>query len=129
MKTIFLSIICSFFCYVSFGQIYVGHVDITRLDSLRVIEVVIDRRGSGKTIDVFVDYGQKDNTNSLGMITRSDNVMMKDPRTQEKVIFKSTAAAINFFEQNGWMHYNTIMDRSISDVGYYYFRKSPVHND
>jgi hypothetical protein len=123
MKRFFLSVIFFLTGFVSYGQIFVGAADINRLDSVRVIEVVLDRRTSRKSIDVFVDYGQWDNSNSLGIGGRGDNVIVKDPRTKEKVLFKSAAAAINFFERNGWEHYDTVRDRSINDVAYYYFRR------
>ena len=124
MKSSVFFAIFSLLSSFSYAQVFVAGVDINAADSINVIEVFIDRRMSRKSVDVYVDFGQKDNSNALTITSNSDNLMITVPGTKKKMAFKSTAAVINFLENNNWEHYNNLAVDSGTFAGfYYYFRK------
>lgn len=124
MKSLIFFIAFSLLSSFSYAQVVVGDVDINAADSVNVIEVFIDRRMSRKSVDVYVDFGQKDNSNALTIVGNSDNLMITLPGTKKKMVFKSTAAVINFLENNNWEHYNNLSVDTGNFAGfYYYFRK------
>lgn len=106
------------------GQIVVGEVNINAVDSIKIVEVYINReRAFRNFVNVFVDYGQKDNFYSVGIVKQTDNSIV-EPGTKTKVIFKSTAAVLNFFQRNNWEYFDGFADgRPGSTSFYYYFRK------
>ena len=95
---ILIAIFCliPLFCH---GQVFVGNVNINDNDTINVIEVLVDRRGSRKSIEVFVDFGQKDNSNSNSVGVKSDDLLITNPQNKKKVTFRSTAAVLNFLEK------------------------------
>ena len=124
MKSSVLFVVCSLVSLFSYGQVFVGEVNINAVDSINVIEVFIDRRLSRKSVDVYVDFGQKDNSNALGIGNQSDYLMITIPQSKKKMVFKSTAAVINFLENNNWKHYDNLSISTGPFAGfYYYFRK------
>jgi hypothetical protein len=130
MRPIFFFIAFSLVSLLSFGQIIVGTTDINRADSIQVVEVFIDRGTFGKSIRAYVDFGQRDNYQAQNTLSRNDNMMITDPATREKKIFKSTAAILNFFESNNWEQYNSLIEtvRGTSNF-YYYFRKRTIRQE
>ncbi|MEO6286860.1 MAG: hypothetical protein ABIN80_05320 [Dyadobacter sp.] len=108
----------------SMGQLLVGNVDISKSDSVKIIEVLITERMSNKYVDVFVDFGQKSNFRSGYLENNSDDQRFNDATTKKPIRFKSTTAVLNYLEINNWEHYNSVV---IADRGerqfYYYFRK------
>jgi hypothetical protein len=125
MKPFLFSTVLSLFPLFSFGQLFVGNVDINSADSVQVIEVYIDRGTFGKSIRAYVDYGQRDNSQAQNVIGRNDNMLVTDPVTHERKVFKSTAAVLNFLENNHWEHYQSLVEteKGTSNNFYYYFRK------
>ena len=120
-------IFLSFFLLVStlgFGQILVGGVDINREDSIRIIEVYVDRRAFKNIVHVYVDYGQRDNLNALSLGNKSDDLLIVDSESKKKKVFISSGAVLNFFEKNGWEYINGFAENAPGAAGsYYHFRK------
>lgn len=122
MKSFFLAIaflmpvLCS-------GQIYVGEVNINAVDSIRIVEVFIDReRAFMNFVTAFVDYGQKDNFNAQIIRKQTDNSIV-EPGTNKKVVFKSTAAVLNFFQRNNWEYFDGFAGNRTGAPGFYYYFK------
>jgi hypothetical protein len=113
---------------VTFGQIIVGGVDINRADSVKIIEVYINRSAFKNVVHVYVDFGQKDNFNAMSIIGNNDDLIIKDPETKRKRIFKSTAAVLNFFEKNGWEYMNSLIESTPETSGYYYYFRKRLAN-
>jgi hypothetical protein len=107
----------------TFGQIIVGGVDINRADSVKIIEVYVNRRALRDLVHVYVDYGQKDNFNAQSLGNSNDVLVILDPETNKKKVFKSTAAVLNFFEKNGWEYTNSLIENTPETSGYYYYFK------
>jgi hypothetical protein len=131
MKHIFLFSAFFLISKFSFCQVVVGKVDINLDDNIQIIEVLIDRGMSRKSIHVYVDYGQKDNSLANNILLRNDDDMaVTNTETNQKYVFKSTAAALNFFEKNNWEHYNSLIEtvKGYSEF-YFYFRKKSASNN
>jgi hypothetical protein len=128
MKPFLFSTVLSLFPLFSFGQLFVGNVDINSADSVQVIEVYIDRGTFGKSVRAYVDFGQRDNSMAQNVIGRNDNMLITEPVTGEKKVFKSTAAVLNYLESNQWEHYHGLIEtvKGTSTNFYYYFRKRTV---
>ena len=108
----------------TFGQIVVGEVDINRADSVKIVEVYVDRRAFKNLVHVYVDFGQKDNFNARSLGNSSEDLVIMDTGTKKKKVFKSTAAVLNFFEKNGWEYMNGMIENTSETSGhYYYFRR------
>jgi hypothetical protein len=112
----------------TFGQIVVGDVDINRADSVKIVEVYVNRRAFRNLVHVYVDYGQKDNFNAQSLGNLNDGLVIMDPLTNRKKVFKSTVAVLNFFESNGWEYMNSLIENTPETSGYYYyFRRRQVN--
>jgi hypothetical protein len=113
-------------CTVShaFGQVVIGGVDINKEEKVGIVEVLITSRFSSKSVNVYVDYGQRTNFRAENIESKSSDYTIVDPETKKEKLFASTAALLNFMEANNWEHYNSlaIQDRGDSEF-YYYFRK------
>jgi hypothetical protein len=125
MKPFLFSTVLSLFPLFSFGQLFVGNVDINSADSVQIIEVYIDRGTFGKSVRAYVDFGQRDNSMAQNVVGRNDNMLITDPVTRERKVFKSTVAVLNFLENNHWEHYQSLIEtvKGTSTNFYYYFRK------
>lgn len=109
------------------GQIFVNDVDINRTDSIKIVEVYINRRVIRNVVNVYVDFGQKDNFYAKSFGNQTDNLIITYPGTKKKMVFKSTAAVLNFFERNNWEYLDGFAESSSADSGYYYyFKKRPT---
>jgi hypothetical protein len=109
---------------LGFGQILVGDVDINREDSIRIIEVYVDRKAFKNIVHVYVDYGQRDNLNALSLGNKSDDLLIVDSESKKKKVFISSGAVLNFFEKNGWEYINGFAENTSETAGnYYHFRK------
>ena len=108
----------------SFGQIFVGDVDINRVDSIKIVEVYVNRRALRNIVHGYVDLGQRDNSNAQSLGNRSDDLLILESETNKKMIFISTGSVLNFFERNGWEYINGFAENTTDAAGYYYhFRK------
>ena len=109
---------------LGFGQIWVGDVNINQEDSIKIVEVYVNRRALKNIVHVYVDFGQRDNMNAMSLGNRSDDLLILDPETKRKKVFISTSAVLNFFEKNGWEYINGFAENSPENAGsYYHFRK------
>lgn len=108
----------------SFAQVWIGDVDINQEKSVKIIEVMVTERLSGKSVNVFVDYGQKTNFKVRNVETNEKVLQIIDPETKKEQLFASTAAVLNFFESRGWAHYDTVINQNDGRSDFlYYFRK------
>ena len=124
MKQFVLLAGLTFMSTLAFGQIWVGEVNINQEDSIRIVEVYVNRRALKNVIHVYVDYGQRDNMNAMSLGSRSDDLLILDPETKRKKVFISTSAVLNFFEKNGWEYINGFAENIPESAGnYYHFRK------
>lgn len=122
MKSIFL-VIAFLMPALCSGQIFVGEVNINAVDSIRIVEVFIDReRAFMNFVTAFVDYGQKDNFNAQIIRKQTDNSIVV-PGTNKKVVFKSTAAVLNFFQRNNWEYFDGFAENRTGATGFYYYFK------
>jgi len=127
MKNYFLLSVLFIVSMSSQAQVIVGKVDVNLVDSIRIVEVYIDRPAARKVVSVALDYGQMDNSMFGTIGIRNDDFRIMDPKTNSKMVFKSTAAVINFMDRNNWDHYDTVAITSGSSAGfYYYFKKRLV---
>ena len=111
----------------SFGQVFVGGLDINSADSIKIVEVYVNRRALRNIVHVSVDFGQRDNLNAMSIGNRSDDMLILEPETKKRMVFTSTAAVLNFFERNGWKYINGFADNTPDKAGYYYhFRKRQI---
>jgi len=107
------------------AQILVAGIDVNKQDTIKVVEVLIERGAIRRSVDVFLDFGQKDNSGYRTIGIKDDDLRIIDPVTNRKMVFKSTAAVINFMEKNNWLHYDTVtMAGGSSWAAYYYFRRN-----
>lgn len=124
MKKYLLLTTSLLFAVFSYGQVIVAGLDVNKLDSVKVVEVLIERGAIRRSVDVYLDFGQKDNSGYRTIGIKDDDLRILDPLTGRKMVFKSTAAVINFMEKNNWEHYDTVtMTGSSSWSAYYYFRR------
>lgn len=124
MKRFFLIGCLALMPSFAFSQIVVGEVDINRADSVKIVEVYVDRRAFKNLVHVFVDFGQKDNFNARSLGNLNEGLVIMDTETKKKKTFKSTAAVLNFFEKNGWEYMNSVIENTSETSGhYYYFRR------
>lgn len=125
MKFLFLSFFILHSVGCAFAQVWVGDLDINQEKSVQIIEVMIAERLSGKSVHVFVDYGQKTNFKVRNLETDEKALQIVDPETKKEKLFASTAALLNFMESHGWTHYDTATNRNDgrSDFLYYFRRK------
>jgi len=108
----------------SVSQVVVGNVDINKADDIRIVEVLVAEKFSNKSVNVFVDFGQKSNFKSGNLDNNSENQRIVDPETKKEIQFKSASALLNFMETNNWEHYDSAVVRDNSEkLFYYYFRK------
>ncbi|MCF0063246.1 hypothetical protein MUK70_10285 [Dyadobacter chenwenxiniae] len=124
MKHFFMPIVLALISLPTFGQLFVGKVDIDKSDSIKVIEVMIAEKMSNKYVDVYIDFGQKSNFKAGSIDNNPDDQRITDSTTGKPVRFKSTADVLNFLEAHNWDHYDSVI---IADRGerlfYYYLRK------
>ncbi|WP_234607375.1 hypothetical protein [Dyadobacter chenwenxiniae] len=124
MKHFFMPIVLALISLPTFGQLFVGKVDIDKSDSIKVIEVMIAEKMSNKYVDVYVDFGQKSNFRAGSIDNNPDDQRITDSTTGKPVRFKSTTDVLNFLEAHNWDHYDSVI---IADRGerlfYYYLRK------
>lgn len=83
----------------SFAQkspIYVDDVEISSIENLEYISIVIVSKGLGTQSKVIVDYGQKINWLSLG------SPKIRISKGGEVKAFNGGVDALNFFDANGW---------------------------
>ena len=121
----FISFVClALVSTMGYGQILVGQVDINKTDSIRIVEVYINRQALKNIVHVYVDFGQRDNLAAGNLGIRSDDLLILEPDTKRRKVFTSTAAVLNFFERNGWDYLNGFAENEPDTPGYYYhFRK------
>nr|WP_295929062.1 hypothetical protein [uncultured Dyadobacter sp.] len=108
-----------------FAQVLVGDVDINKEENVGIVEVLITERFSSKSVNVFVDYGQKTNFRADSFDGDDKDRKIFDPELKKEKVFASTAALLSFMERNGWEHYDSLMFRDDNRVAayYYYFRR------
>ena len=123
LKSCILSAALLFLSTQSSAQIFVGDVDINKQDSISVVEVYVGRRGPGNWVLVHVDYGQQGNATVKGLGSRNDQSTIIDPESRTRIIFKSTAAVLNFFERNNWDYVNSLSKNDPDSSGFYYYFK------
>lgn len=123
----FLFALCFVLCAHGgvFAQVLVGDVDINKEENVRIVEVLITERFSSKSVNVFVDYGQKTNFRANSFDGDDKGRKIFDPELKKEKAFASTAALLSFMESNGWEHYDSLMFRDDNRVAayYYYFRR------
>lgn len=108
----------------AFAQVVVGDVDINKEEQITIVEVLITERFSSKSVNVFVDYGQKTNFRAENIESKARDYMIVDPETKKEKAFASTAALLNFMAANNWEHYTSLYVRDSGKPGYfYYFRR------
>jgi hypothetical protein len=124
MKIVLLTLLLITAPLFGFAQLFVGDVDINQDEKIKIIEVLITSKMTSKSINVFVDYGQKGNFYADSWDNNASNQRIIDPVTKKEVRFASTAALLNFMEANGWQHYNSLaLDEKGGGGFYYYFRR------
>jgi hypothetical protein len=123
MRYLFSLIFFVMLALPSVSQIVVGNVDINKADSVRIIEVLIAEKLSNKSVNVFVDFGQKSNFRSGYLDNNSENQRIVDPETKKEIRFKSASALLNYMEVNNWEHYDTAVVRDKSEQSFYYYFK------
>lgn len=125
MKHISIILIFVVISIPSFGQLFVGKVDINESDTIKVIEVLITEKMSNKYVDVYVDFGQKSNFRAGSLDNDPSDQRITDPATGKPIRFKSTIDVIQFLKANTWDHYDSVV---IPDKGersfYYYFKRN-----
>ena len=123
MNSFFMSLAFSFLSLASFGQVFVGEVNINEEKSVKIIEVLIADKIK-KSINVFVDFGQKSNFTAGSLNNKSKDQRITDPVTKIEKVFNTTSEVLNFMESNGWEHYDSLVitDRGFN-VFYYYFKR------
>lgn len=108
----------------AFAQVFIGDVDINKEEKVGVVEVLITERFSSKSVNVYVDYGQRTNFRAENIESKVSDYIIVDPETKKEKQFASTAAVLNFMEANKWEHYNSLAVRDSGSASfYYYFRR------
>jgi len=123
IKVCLLSVVFSLTSLISYGQVFVGDVNINQDENIKIIEVLVAARLSAKSINIFVDFGQKSNYRSGSLNNKSKDQRITDPKTQEEKLFVSSSALLNFMESNGWEHYNSLFVNDSGGLFYYYFKR------
>jgi len=124
MKLIPVLLLTLFTLSRTFAQVVVGTVDINKEDQIGTVEVLVTERFSSKSVNVYVDYGQRTNFRAENIESKTSDYIIVDPETKKEKVFASTAALLNFMEANHWEHYNSLAVREGgSPAFYYYFRK------
>jgi hypothetical protein len=123
MKTYLFLAVFSLVSTLCAGQIFVGEVDINRVDSIQIVELCIDRLVPKNRVNVYVDFGQRDNSNAQSLGNKTDELIINEPGTKKKMVFKSTAAVLNFFERNNWEYLDGFVETSRGISAYYYYFK------
>ena len=110
----------------STGQVLVGDIDINGNDKIKIIEVLVTEKFSSKSVNVFVDFGQRTNF-SAGRIDSDDRQQaIIDPTTNKAMTFASSAAVLNYLELQGWKHYNSVILRDNREsCFFFYLRRKP----
>lgn len=108
----------------SFGQVFVGNVDINKDEKIKIIEVLVAEKLSGKSVNVFVDFGQKTNFKAGNLNNDASDQRIMDPETKKEMSFRSTSVLLNYLESNHWEHYDSlIFPDKASGAFFYYFRR------
>lgn len=123
IKASILSLVFLLISLLSFGQVFVGSVNINQDEKVKIIEVLIAPKLSVKSINIFVDFGQKSNYRAGGLNNNSKDQRITDPETKEEKSFISSSALLNFMESNGWEHYNSLFVNESGGLFYYYFKR------
>ena len=123
IKVWLLSVIFSLTSLLSYSQLFVGNVNINQDENIKIIEVLVAARLSVKSINIFVDFGQKSNYRSGSLNNKSKDQRITDPKTQEEKLFVSSSALLNYMESNGWEHYNSLFVNDSGGLFYYYFKR------
>lgn len=124
MKLILVPFVMLFALSHAFAQVVIGGVDINKEEKVGIVEVLITQRFSSKSVNVYVDYGQKTNFRAENIESKSSDYTIMDPETKKEKVFASTAALLNFMETNNWEHYNSLVVRDSGNAAfYYYFRR------
>lgn len=105
----------------AFAQVVIGNVDINKEEKVAIVEVLITERFSAKSVNVFVDYGQRTNFRAENIESKTSDYIIVDPETKKEKVFASTAALLNFMDANNWEHYNSLYVRDSGRPGYYYY--------
>jgi len=123
IKVWLLSVVFSLTSLLSYSQLFVGNVNINQDENIKIIEVLVAARLSVKSINIFVDFGQKSNYRSGSLNNKSKDQRITDPKTQEEKLFVSSSALLNYMESNGWEHYNSLFVNDSGGLFYYYFKR------
>lgn len=124
MKLLFVPVIMLCAISHSFAQVVVGDVDINKEEKVTIVEVLITERFSSKSVNVYVDYGQRTNLRAEHLESKASDYRIIDPETKKERVFASTAALLNFMDANNWEHYNSLSGRDSREAQfYYYFRR------
>jgi len=123
IKVWLLSVVFSLTSLLSYSQLFVGNVNINQDENIKIIEVLVAARLSVKSINIFVDFGQKSNYRSGSLNNKSKDQRITDPKTQEEKLFVSSSALLNYMETNGWEHYNSLFVNDSGGLFYYYFKR------
>lgn len=124
MKLISVPLLTLFALSRTFAQVVVGTVDINKEVQIGTVEVLVTERFSSKSVNVYVDYGQRTNFRAENIESKTSDYIIVDPETKKEKVFASTAALLNFMEANNWEHYNSLAVREGgSQAFYYYFRR------
>ncbi len=124
MKLISVPLLTLFTLSRTLAQVVVGTVDINKEGQIGTVEVLVTERFSSKSVNVYVDYGQRTNFRAENIESKTSDYKIVDPETKKEKVFTSTAALLNFMEANNWEHYNSLAVREGgSPAFYYYFRK------
>ena len=123
IKACLLSVVFSLTSLFSYSQVFVGDVNINQDENIKIIEVLVAARLSAKSINIFVDFGQKSNYRSGSLNNKSKDQRITDPKTQEEKLFVSSSALLNYMESNGWEHYNSLFVNDSGGLFYYYFKR------
>ena len=108
----------------AFAQVIIGDVDINKEEKVAIVEILITERFSSKSVNVFVDYGQKTNFRAENIESKARDYMIVDPETKKEKVFASSGALLNFMDANNWEHYNSLSVRESGNTAfYYYFRR------
>ena len=123
IKACLLSVVFSLTSLFSYSQVFVGNININQDENIKIIEVLVAARLSAKSINIFVDFGQKSNYRSGSLNNKSKDQRITDPKTQEEKLFVSSSALLNYMESNGWEHYNSLFVNDSGGLFYYYFKR------
>lgn len=112
-KLILLNGFLFLFCIPIFAQVFVGDVDINKLD-IEYCEIVGQRKFLSSKVKVTVDYGQK-----RGDVSKSK---IKDANGKTKS-FLGIIDALNFMNKNGWEWADSFIVTHKEKLVYHYLLK------